>query len=288
MWILSPLISLLKRIIPDHCPNNTPMTAPTFWQSLRDNDYFIWFNALLLSLAIHVIFFIKPGNINAAPSNVIKETITHVRFSTLAPPPVKVIEPVTEQPRPEPVVPPKPVVIKKPEPKSIKKPKKRKTPKPKPKKAKRAIPKKPRPKPQAVTQKPPVEQQKKPVQQPLNAQNNQLTKNQPVSASPVIAKADPRLLEQTRTSYLSLLMRHIEVHKHYPRVARKRKIQGDILVSFTLLKQGKISNLQVIGSKSLLKRASMEAVHYALPLPTPPDELTLPMEIKFKMNYFLK
>ncbi len=266
------------------------MTAPKFWQSLRDNDYFIWFIALLLSLAVHIIFFIKPGNSNAAPSNVIKETVTHVRFSTLAPPPVKVVEPVTKQPRPEPVVPPKPVVIKKPEPepKPIKKPKQRKTPKLKPKKAKRAIPKKPRPKPQPVTQKPPVEQQKKPVQQPLNAQNNQLTKNQPVSASPVIAKADPRLLEQTRTSYLSLLMNHIEVYKHYPRVARKRKIQGDILVTFTLLKQGKITNLQVVGSKSILKRASMEAVNNALPLPTPPDELSLPMEIKFKMNYFLK
>ncbi len=265
------------------------MTQTSFWQSLKENDYFIWFIALLLSIALHIAFLIKTGNNNAAPSNIIKETITHVRFSTLAPPPAKVVEPVVEQPRPEPVVPPEPVIIKKPEtkPEPKKKPEKKKKPKKKVKKPEKPRQKKPPVKKQPVKHKPPREKQK-PVAQPINSQNTKPVKTQTVSASPVIAKADPRLIQQTRTSYLSLLMRHIEAHKHYPRVARKRKIEGNILVSFTLLPGGKIKNLQVIGKRSILEKASKEAVNYALPLPLPPKELSLPMEIKFKMNYFLR
>ncbi len=245
------------------------MTQTSFWQSLKENDYFIWFIALLLSIALHIAFLIKTGNNNATPSNIIKETITHARFSTLAPPPAKVV---------------KPVIIKKPEPKPKpkKKPEKKKKPKKKVKK-----PEKPRQKKPPFKRKPPREKQK-PVAQPTNSQNTKPVKTQTVSASPVIAKADPRLIQQTRTSYLSLLMRHIEARKHYPRVARKRKIEGNILVSFTLLPGGKIKNLQVIGKRSILKKASKDAVNYALPLPLPPKELSLPMEIKFKMNYFLR
>ncbi len=265
------------------------MTQTPFWHSFKENDYFIWFIALFLSVALHAAFLIKTGNSNAAPSNIIKETITHVRFSTLAPPPVKVVEPVVEQPKPEPVVPPEPVIIKKPEPKPEpkKKPVKKKKPKKKVKKPEKPRQKKPPVKKQPVKQKPPREKQK-PVAQATNSQNIKPVKTQTVSASPVIAKADPRLIQQTRTSYLSLLMRHIEAHKHYPRVARKRKIEGNILVSFTLLPGGKIKNLQVIGKRSILEKASKEAVNYALPLPLPPKELSLPMEIKFKMNYFLR
>ncbi len=245
------------------------MTQTSFWQSLKENDYFIWFIALLLSIALHIAFLIKTGNNNATPSNIIKETITHARFSTLAPPPAKVV---------------KPVIIKKPEPKPKpkKKPEKKKKPKKKVKK-----PEKPRQKKPPFKRKPPREKQK-PVAQPTNSQNTKPVKTQTVSASPVIAKADPRLIQQTRTSYLSLLMRRIEACKHYPRVARKRKIEGNILVSFTLLPGGKIKNLQVIGKRSILKKASKDAVNYALPLPLPPKELSLPMEIKFKMNYFLR
>ena len=245
------------------------MTQTSFWQSLKENDYFIWFIALLLSIALHIAFLIKTGNNNATPSNIIKETITHARFSTLAPPPAKVV---------------KPVIIKKPEPKPKpkKKPEKKKKPKKKVKK-----PEKPRQKKPPFKRKPPREKQK-PVAQPTNSQNTKPVKTQTVSASPVIAKADPRLIQQTRTSYLSQLMRHIEARKHYPRVARKRKIEGNILVSFTLLPGGKIKNLQVIGKRSILKKASKDAVNYALPLPLPPKELSLPMEIKFKMNYFLR
>ena len=74
-----------------------------------------------------------------------------------------------------------------------------------------------------------------------------------MSSSPIVTKPEPRI-EQTRVTYHALLMRYIEAHKHYPRVARKRRIQGKILVSFSLLKNVTIKNLLINGKKSILKK----------------------------------
>ena len=120
------------------------------------------------------------------------------------------------------------------------------------------------------------------------AQTARPEKIKPVKASPLVAEADARLIEQTRVSYHALLMRHIEVHKNYPRVARKRNIQGKILVTFTLFADGSIKNLSLSGKKSILKKATQQAVNHALPMPEPPKGLSLPMKIKFTMNYNLK
>lgn len=250
-----------------------------FRASLNKDDS-IWLIAIALSLSVHFSFFLqRHKQLNAAPATVIQETITHVQFSTLVVPPVMVVEPEIVPPTPKPVTPPEPEV--KPQPKPLPKPKpkplKKKKPIPKPVVKKRQV----KPKPPKKTQKPvPVKQAISPATRP-DAQKA-------IQPSPIVAKIDPRLIEQTRMTYHALLMRHIEVHKHYPRVARRRKIQGEIMVSFTLLKDGLIKNLLVNGKKSILKKASQSAIANALPMPSPPKELSLPMEVKFTMNYFLK
>ena len=248
-----------------------------------DHDSFIWFIAAAMSLSVlSTLFFHRHNKFNAAPSTIIHETITQVRFATLAPPPVTVVEPEVEQPEVKPVIPPEPVVKPEPEPKPRKKPeakpKKKKKPKPKPK---------PKVKKPAVKPKPP-QKAFKPVEQKQTVSQNIRPEAKKTVSSPVAATADPRLVEQTRMTYHALLMRHIEVHKRYPRAARKRKIEGVILVSFTLLKNGTINNLLINGKKSILKKATQNAINDALPMPKPPKDLALPMKVKFTMNYFLK
>lgn len=254
--------------------------------SSLNSDYSIWFFAIVLSLATHAALFLQKNlQLNAVPSMTIQKTITHVRFANLSPPPVTVVEPEVKIIKPEPVVVPEKVperIIEKQKPEPIPKPK---VVKPKPKKKKKPV--------KQVRKKLP--KQKTPVKV-----KNTLVKPQPVSfntkpqvnkeikTSPIVSMADPRLIEQTRKSYLALLMRHIEVHKHYPRVARKRKIEGNILVTFTLLANGGIKNLRVNGKRSILEKATMNALDNALPMPLPPRELSLPLKIKFTMNYFLK
>ena len=262
--------------------------------SLLGSKHFIWFIALLLSLAVHaVLFFQKNTQLNALPSMVIQETITHVRFASVAPPPITVIEPKIEIPKPEPVIIQQKVVEKiveeqKPDPvskpeaikkKTIAKPKKKKKLLPKPKK---------HPKKKPTRQKPPVKIAKPPLKEQPTSFNSKPQVNKELKVSPLASRADQRLIEQTRKSYHALLMRHIEVHKHYPRVARKRKIEGKILVTFTLLANGSIKNLHINGKKSILEKSTKNAINNALPMPKPPNGLSLPLEIKFNMNYFLK
>lgn len=268
----------------------TPQSAITFVNdksqtSLLESNHFIWLVAIMLSLATHAaLFYHKNNQHNAVPDMVTQETITHVRFASISPPPITVIEPDI---KPE-IKPPEPVVSqpkiekqvieeKKPvpviKPKAIKK---NNTPKPKPK------PKKTTPKPaqkKITVNKPPVKVQKTSPKPQVNKE---------VKRSPIVSNADQRLIEQTRKSYFALLMRHIEAHKNYPRVARKRKIEGKIIISFSLLADGSIKNLQVNGKRSILEKASKNAISNSLPMPFPPKDLSLPMKVKFTMNYFLK
>lgn len=253
---------------------NQGIIGQPFDFSFEDRDSFVWIIAIALSLAVHFALFLQK-QLNAAPSSVNQETVTHVSFSTIVPPPIEVVEPVVETPEPEPVVPPEPEIIpEKPKPEPVKKVK--------PKPAKKPIIK-PKEKPKPV-----VKEKKQIVKKKTTAPKPPSQENKPVKASPIVAQADPRLIEQTRLTYHALLMRHIDVHKNYPRVARKRKIQGDILVTFTLLAYGTIKNLKAIGKRSILKKATLDAIKHALPMPNPPKELSLPMDVKFKMNYFLK
>ena len=268
--------------------------GPWLRSSLLNSNHFIWLTAIVLSLLTHgILFFQRNSQHNAVPAMVIQETITHVRFASISPPPITVIEPEIIIPEPEPVVippkvPEKTVVIQKPDPvvkpvvvEKKSKPKAKKKKKPTPKPIKQVQKKK-------TVQKPPVKVEKTLVKPQATAFNTRPQINKDVKTSPIVSKADQRLIEQTRKSYYALLMRHIEVHKHYPRVARKRKIEGKILVTFTLLANGNIKNLQINGKRSILEKATKDAINAALPMPPPPRELSLPQEITFTMNYFLK
>jgi len=263
--------------------------AYLLWDSLLNSNRFVWSTAIIFSLSIHYfLFFHKNKPYNALPDMVIQKTITHVRFTSITPPPLTVVEPEIEIPKPEPVTPPEPPPVeekvveeKKPEPVIKEKVKPKPKPKPKPKKKP-----KPKPKPKPVKK---VQKVKKKPTPPVQAvAQNTIPPVKEVVVSPVQSQADKRLIEQTRKNYQALLMRHIEVHKHYPRVARKRKIEGKIQVSFTLLGNGTIKNLMINGKRSILKKATKNALNNALPMPRPPKKLSLPMEIKFYMNYFLK
>ena len=100
----------------------------SFAGSILGHDNFIWFISALLSCTVCSVFFVLSQNkLNAAPAALVHETITHVRFSTPAPPPVSAVQPIVEEVKPEPpkeekIIPPEPV-IEKPKPKLKPKPK---------------------------------------------------------------------------------------------------------------------------------------------------------------------
>jgi protein TonB len=92
---------------------------------------------------------------------------------------------------------------------------------------------------------------------------------------------------QRRNQYLSNLLAHIDKHKYYPRIARRRGLEGVIKVSFILLPGGEVRQLQAGGDNRILRQAASATVRASLPLPLPPEGVSLPMTISFGMQYRL-
>ena len=95
------------------------------------------------------------------------------------------------------------------------------------------------------------------------------------------------MIEMESKRYFSELLAHIEKHKWYPKAARRRGIEGDVQVSFTLLPDGTIDGLQVTNNKEILTDAVRDAVNEALPMPTPPSSIHCPMPCEFNMRFSL-
>ncbi len=67
-------------------------------------------------------------------------------------------------------------------------------------------------------------------------------------------------------------------HRHYPRLARRRGIEGKVILAFRLSKAGAIQRVKVVHSAGrLLDKAALAALHSATPLPYYPDWVRLPV-----------
>jgi len=79
----------------------------------------------------------------------------------------------------------------------------------------------------------------------------------------------------------------IEKQKHYPRVARRRRLTGDVEVHFVLLPGGTVKDISTSGAHKVLRRAAEQAVQQASPFLTPPAGLSLPREVRYIMRFEL-
>ena len=159
----------------------------------------------------------------------------------------------------------------------------------------------PRPEPPPPPPAPKPEVRKKPLPDPVIepppastevAETTELIEEQIATSDYVEAPVDKPALAQValqdeRESYLLRLLEHIDNHKFYPRIARRRGVEGEIKVAFYLRKDGSISNLQVTGGSKVLRKAAKQAVQQSLSLPPPPDSIPLQEQIRFGMVYRL-
>jgi len=152
---------------------------------------------------------------------------------------------VKPAPKPEPVChcqePPKPKPEEvKPKPKPIEKPKQKPVikPKPKPKPLK-----KPKPTPKKM-EKPVKKYVEKRVIDPVRK-----SLPPPPAPKPVVAaqSVDKEKIDRIKAEYLASVRRKIEENKYYPRSAKRLRQTGVVEVKFTILKNGRIAALEVIG-----------------------------------------
>ncbi|HSH41684.1 MAG TPA: TonB family protein [Arenicellales bacterium] len=90
-----------------------------------------------------------------------------------------------------------------------------------------------------------------------------------------------------RERYLSELLAHIEANKRYPRAARRRRLEGDVAVQFTLLGDGSIRKLRVESGPAVLRAAARSTLDRAMPLPSPPQSVGAPLPVRYAMRFRL-
>lgn len=216
---------------------------------MRIGETGTWLGVMTLSVILHAAVFLQVGSRMGADNiqPARERMVTHLSFHAVDTPKPQPPEVVEETPPP----PPKPL------------PRKKKVVEPKPKKVAKSPP---QPQPQVA---PPVQ----PVAAPQPAGSDMQT--------------EALLLEQKRNEYLRRLMGHIESHKFYPLAARRRGLQAMVRVSFELLADGEIRELQVTEGHKLLRIAAQQAVEKSLPLPIPPSVVETPLRVSFSMAYQL-
>ena len=234
---------------------------------MSGNDWAIWSGAIIASLLLHGLLFFNSGSLAGNSEEVkVKRHTTRVSFRSVAAPQTA---PQPSQPMPD--KPPEPEVTESAEP----------PPQPEPSKQEKRTEKARQPQ----ADKKPIPKQDVP---PPVATSMQAEKSPAAAAVVAGSVEDPAVIEQAKQEYLRRLMAHIESYKHYPRAARRRGIEGEVKVRFTLHAAGKVSSLDVGGEQGVLVVAAREAVEAAEPMPSPPEALPLPWEVSFTMRFTLR
>ncbi len=87
-----------------------------------------------------------------------------------------------------------------------------------------------------------------------------------------------------RNRFWSLLRQRIERNKSYPRIAKKRGMEGTLKVRFTILSSGKVGHISLSGPK-VFHNSARKAVQKAFPLNPQKVPLSLPTTVNLTLHY---
>lgn len=108
------------------------------------------------------------------------------------------------------------------------------------------------------------------------------------AVAPVVGQLSEEEAIEALQHYLAELRAAIAAHKQYPALARRRGIEGEVKVSFTLLADGSVRDVRVSGGPRPLRSAARQAVHRAAQLPPPPAGVPSPMPVQYAMDFSLR
>lgn len=87
--------------------------------------------------------------------------------------------------------------------------------------------------------------------------------------------------------YIHQITSEIENNKYYPSSAKRRNMQEMVKVSFILLKNGEIENIEISGKYKLLQIAAKTAILDSLPFNNPPMGVVFPLRVNYSMEFKL-
>jgi protein TonB len=96
-----------------------------------------------------------------------------------------------------------------------------------------------------------------------------------------------RVSPAKKNAYLARIRAKINKNKTYPRIAQRRGMQGSVKVRFTILKNGRVGNISVSGSKVFHKSAK-SAVKKSFPISVKNAPISLPTTVNFTLRYQIR
>ena len=216
---------------------------------IKSNNFFNELNlthAIILSLIIHALFVMK---LEISNSNLTPKPVVDIIFNT------EIVKQVA--PKVIPIVKPKPII----KPKPIPKPQPIIKPKPIPK---------PIPQPMVEPISEPIEEPiTEPIVEPISesvevTESAQINEQIPTSPNP-----------QVVSNYSNLLRAHIAKHKKYPRIAQRRKMQGEVVIEIQIKGDGSLisKNIQKSSGHKVLDKEGMNMMEKSKPFPVPPEAM---------------
>ncbi|MFA7091301.1 MAG: TonB family protein [Arcobacteraceae bacterium] len=152
------------------------------------------------------------------------------------------------------------------------------------------------PKKEVIKEKPKIKEAKKestkeekPTQmsnpQPKESNNEETPKKEFEHAQEAIQQAPPKNYEeQFIDENLQKIVKLIQQNIVYPKRARELHIQGEVLVVFTLLKEGGLENLEALEGHVLLKKSALNAIETATAsFPKVEKDITIKVPIVYSL-----
>ncbi len=252
--------------------------------SLRYGSSFVISSVLYAGLGFSML------NLLDVPEVKEKKTEKVIKVAIITPLPKVVVPPVVA-PTPPVIVPPK--KVEKPKPKKI-----IKKVKPKPKKIVKKVKPKPKPKPKKVIKK--VVKEPEPVveeiyeevyTEPIYIPAPQPVITQRVRPAVASAVATPQVdLSAKKRSFLSKIRHAIRANKKYPKMAKRRGIQGKVHAVFDIQSDGSVSNIRLSGASTILQKAVRKSIVRSFPASIPSKLMgKFPMaDVSLNMEFVLE
>jgi len=113
-------------------------------------------------------------------------------------------------------------------------------------------------------------------------------KKEPIKQS-IVKQSRPKeikkdIQKEYLSKHLSMIRAYIKKNVHYPKSAKRLKIQGIVTVKFTLRSSGVVDNIVIINGHSRLKKSTINAVKDAgSSFPKIKKDITIQLPIEYKL-----